>query len=82
MPLVINCNGCWFHKICFKGATNVTNAAFHEDGKGTRLLAGLVNWFPAYWTVFISTRTPWSVFPEALKTRPAGCGAMFTTKHP
>ena len=33
-------------------------------------------------TVFISTRMPWSVFPEALKTRPAGCGAMFTTKHP
>jgi hypothetical protein len=38
--------------------------------------------FSSYWTVFISTRMPWSVFPEALKTRPAGCGAMFTTKHP
>jgi hypothetical protein len=38
--------------------------------------------FPSYWTVFISTRTPWMVRPEALKTRPAGCGAMFTTKHP
>src|SRR6516225_8086057 len=25
---------------------------------------------------------PWIVFPEALKTRPSGCGAMFTTKHP
>jgi hypothetical protein len=25
---------------------------------------------------------PWTVFPEALKTRPSGCGAMFTTKHP
>jgi hypothetical protein len=35
-----------------------------------------------YWNVFISTRMPWIVFPEALKTRPAGCGAMFTTKHP
>ena len=35
-----------------------------------------------YWNVFISTRMPWIVFPEALKTRPAGCGAMSTTKHP
>jgi hypothetical protein len=25
---------------------------------------------------------PWNVFSEALKTRPAGCGAMFTTKEP
>src|SRR5262245_13565712 len=31
---------------------------------------------------FISIRMPWIVFPEALKTRPSGCGAMFTTKHP
>ena len=35
-----------------------------------------------YWTVFISTRMPCTVVFEALKTRPAGCGAMFTTKHP
>ena len=38
--------------------------------------------FCAYCVVFISTRMPWIVFPEALKTRPAGCGAMFTTRHP
>src|SRR5262249_5547451 len=25
---------------------------------------------------------PWMVFSEPLKTRPSGCGAMFTTKHP
>src|SRR5262249_29839806 len=31
---------------------------------------------------FISIRMPWIVFPEALKTRPSGCGAKFTTKHP
>ena len=37
---------------------------------------------PSYWTVFISTRMPWIVFSEALKTRPAGCGAMCTIKHP
>jgi hypothetical protein len=37
---------------------------------------------PSYWAVFISTRMPWIVFSEAFKTRPAGCGAMFTTKHP